>query len=190
MKFDTFNLSPLMLDARQTGGRIERTLRKVACIKPLFGVGRMESNSTPIHLYGSDPALLNTRRLVLEVRGFRVLTPSHLSVPASIPEETRVQLLLLCHSVAAEEGQGAMVLAQSRRPGISRVVLSGNLLKPRAGYGAPGELAFSGPLHLIAAEEDPGPRSRAFRVAANRSIPALRRTQCHSIKARFVGSIT
>jgi hypothetical protein len=83
----------------------------------------MKANKTSIIVYGYDEHLLATRQWVLQSRGYRVFTAANLAKFKSIPLSVPVRLLILCHSLSAEECDAATLLATSRWPGIKSLVL-------------------------------------------------------------------
>jgi DNA-binding response OmpR family regulator len=77
---------------------------------------------TSILIYGRDPVLLETRRLILELSGYSVTIASDLAVVQRTIESQRIDLLLLCHSLSMEECGRAIALSASN-PSMKNLVL-------------------------------------------------------------------
>ena len=77
-----------------------------------------------IVLYGTDEMLLRTRAWLLEGCGYRVRTAGDLAELNRMASEGAVDLLVLCHSMAAEEAGRAAAMVLARRPGARVVVLT------------------------------------------------------------------
>ena len=110
---------------------------------------KTNANAVSILIYGHDEQLLETRQWVLQSRGSRILTITHPSGVMSIPRTPPIKLLLLCHSLSAEEGKAAIALGESRWPGIQILALEANVY--RAPAGLLGQLLHTvdGPAKLI-----------------------------------------
>ena len=74
-------------------------------------------------IYGHDRTLLDTRRWVLETAGFRVFTVGKMENAAKIVADEQIDLLLLCHTLTAEERRAALAAATALRPGTKRLVM-------------------------------------------------------------------
>jgi DNA-binding response OmpR family regulator len=61
-----------------------------------------------ILVYGNDPILLMTRRLVLEKAGFRVFTTLEFSDAMQLIMHQEIALLILCQSLWVDERQGIL----------------------------------------------------------------------------------
>ena len=79
--------------------------------------------ASTILIYGHDRTLLDTRRWVLEKAGFQVFTVGKMENAAKIVADERIDLLLLCHTLTAEERRAALVAATAHRPGTKRLVM-------------------------------------------------------------------
>jgi hypothetical protein len=110
----------------------------------------MKESQASILMYGHDAYLLATRQWVLESRGYRVLALADLDGFAAIPQTPAIRLVLLCHSLSAEECEAAMSLARARWPEIQSLVL--DVDGSRAPAGLLGQLlhTMDGPAKLIA----------------------------------------
>jgi hypothetical protein len=82
---------------------------------------------TSILIYGRDPVLLETRRMILELRGYSVSIASDLIVVQQTIHLQRIDLLLLCHSLSMEECGRAIALSASNPSLKSLVLIAGDL---------------------------------------------------------------
>jgi DNA-binding NtrC family response regulator len=75
-------------------------------------------------VYGNDPILIMTRRLVLEKAGFRVFTSMKYEDTVQMMVNQQLDLLILCQTLKTNERLG--VLATSRRvyPPMKTVIMS------------------------------------------------------------------
>ncbi len=76
----------------------------------------------PVLLVGRDPALLDTRRLVLHVSGFEARLAHGILDLELIPLEPKPTAVVICHDFPDAEHEQAMRIARRRWPG-SRIVL-------------------------------------------------------------------
>ena len=104
-----------------------------------------------ILIYGRDHGLMDTRRWVLELAGYRVFTAQSLVEAGKIATLEPISLLLLCHTLSVEDCQMALELADSVRPGMKRLLMTAS--KPRGLQESHDRIlsAFDGPRALIAA---------------------------------------
>ena len=77
----------------------------------------MKTASPTILLFGRQPDLLDSRRWVLETRGYRVVVANSLVEMASLPKDPPVRVALLCHLLTPAERTAASALAATRWPG-------------------------------------------------------------------------
>jgi hypothetical protein len=77
-----------------------------------------------ILLYGRDPGLIHTRRLILEASGYRVLVATEFSAVQDAFAGTHIDLLILCHTLSHEECSKALALSVSGWNTTKSVVLS------------------------------------------------------------------
>jgi hypothetical protein len=85
----------------------------------------MNPTQISIVLFGRDTHLLETRQLVLQTRGYRVLTSQNLAELDRIPRSPEIALIVLCHTLSAKERTEAVARASSRWPGIQKLALIG-----------------------------------------------------------------
>lgn len=78
----------------------------------------MKATSPTILLFGRKEDLLDTRRWVLESRGYNVVASTSLVEMASLPKEPPVRVALLCHLLTPAERTAAAALASTRWPGV------------------------------------------------------------------------
>lgn len=99
--------------------------------------------------FGHNPNLLETRQWVLQSRGYRVITAEALSAFELIPRTKMVSVVLLCHSLSAQEREGAIAISRSRWPGCQHLALEPD--HGRAPTGILGQLLHTqdGPAQLI-----------------------------------------
>jgi hypothetical protein len=83
----------------------------------------MKSSQISILIYSRDAHLLETRRWVLESRGYRVLPVMHLSDLDRVPLTPPVSLLVLCHTLSTKERTAAIDHASARWPEIKKLAL-------------------------------------------------------------------
>jgi hypothetical protein len=83
----------------------------------------MKATQISIVMYGRDAHLLETRKWVLQSRGYRILTIQHLADLNQIPLTPPVALLVLCHTLSSKECTDAVARASSRWPEIKKLAL-------------------------------------------------------------------
>jgi hypothetical protein len=77
-----------------------------------------------ILLYGRDPGLVHTRRLILEASGYSVSVATEFSAVQSAFAGAHIDLLILCHTLTHEECGKALALSISGRTPTKSVVLT------------------------------------------------------------------
>jgi hypothetical protein len=109
----------------------------------------MKTSPISILLYGKDTHLLETRKWVLQSRGYRVTATLLLSDINLLPLAPPFALIILCHSLTTQEGQAAIALASSRWPAIKNLVMLVD--KSRSPTGLLGQLlhTMGGPTNLL-----------------------------------------
>lgn len=108
----------------------------------------MTPHST-ILVYGRDPLLLETRSWVLEEAGFAVVTSSSLVEAEQQLASPEVKLLVLCHTLSAQERTDILAVASRINPSAKRLLLTASTVIP---LDAPHEAVLSaleGPRALI-----------------------------------------
>jgi hypothetical protein len=102
-----------------------------------------------ILVYGSDEILLSTRTMVLENAGFRVLSAINYADAEAIIRSGEVALVVLCHSLNADDREAILRLVSGLSPSVSTVVLTAgaSLISERSPTGIVS--AFDGPRKLI-----------------------------------------
>jgi DNA-binding NtrC family response regulator len=103
-----------------------------------------------ILLFGRDPMLLQTRQWLLEARGYRVRTPSDLGELERMASDGPVDLLILCHSLSAEDSVRAAAAVSSRQPRARILVLTGSSSSQMMGLHAATMDSGDGPEGLLA----------------------------------------
>ena len=69
-------------------------------------------NSTRLLIYGRDPLLLDTRRLVLQMAGFAVHSTKALpEVQTQLATSASYGLLIVCHTASAEDRHALAAMA-------------------------------------------------------------------------------
>jgi DNA-binding response OmpR family regulator len=76
-----------------------------------------------ILLIGHEPSLMDTRRWLLQGRGFRVLLAARVTDASQILSSHDIDLLILCHSLSVKDLTHAIRMAQSIRPQMKRLIL-------------------------------------------------------------------
>src|SRR5277367_1703821 len=79
----------------------------------------MNRADATIMIYGHDPLLLETRRLILERAGFSPITSLCLESATEIISTHEVDLLILCSSLS--EGESRFLLTEVKRLGKSKL---------------------------------------------------------------------
>jgi hypothetical protein len=110
----------------------------------------MKTSQISILLYGQDSRLLETRKWVLQSRGYRVVSIAQPSDIALLPLAPAFALLVLCHTLSPQEGEKAARLASARWPAIKDLALAAD--KTRSPTGLLGQLlhTMGGPANLLA----------------------------------------
>ena len=80
-----------------------------------------------ILIYGRDPQLLNTRRLLLEKSGHQVRVTMDINQVDRVADLMAVDLLIFCHSLSPEQCDQALVFAHARWPKVKVLVLTAGL---------------------------------------------------------------
>jgi hypothetical protein len=80
--------------------------------------------SRSIFIYGHDPTLLYTRHLMLEKAGFRISLGSNLKEVQDACSAHPVDLVILCQTVSAAEGDMVMAVANAFNPKASVLSLN------------------------------------------------------------------
>lgn len=83
----------------------------------------MKSHHISVLMYGHDAHLLESRKWVLESRGYRVHTIQRLTELNHIPASHPVSLIVLCHTLTFDESDEAVTRASGRWPGLKRLHL-------------------------------------------------------------------
>ena len=83
-----------------------------------------------ILMFGRDAHLLETRQLLFQSLGYRVLTIERLAELERIPQDPEIALIVLCHTLSAKERTDAVAQASSRWPGIRKLALVERNSKP------------------------------------------------------------
>ena len=77
-----------------------------------------------ILLFGQDPRLVETRGWVLEQAGYRLITILHLSDLDKVDPRQRIDMFLLCNSLASTVRRQALTLISSKWPKAKRLILA------------------------------------------------------------------
>jgi hypothetical protein len=77
-----------------------------------------------ILIYGNDPILLMTRRLILEKARFRVFTTLKLADAMQLLVTQKLDVLILCQTLGDEERESAIVTAQALFPSTKTLVMT------------------------------------------------------------------
>jgi hypothetical protein len=85
----------------------------------------MKPTQISILMVGRDAHLLESRQLLLQTRGYRVLTIQSLTELDRIPQNPEIALVVLCHTLSAKERADAAAQASARWPGIQKLALIG-----------------------------------------------------------------
>jgi hypothetical protein len=114
----------------------------------------MKASPLSILLCGQDAHLLETRKWVLQSRGYTVATVSHTADINLFPSAPSFALLILCHSLSDEEAESATALASIRWPAIRSLVLIAD--RSRSPSGLLGQLlhTMGGPQNLLSQVSD------------------------------------
>lgn len=106
------------------------------------------AHSPSILVYGRDASLLRTRGWVLEKAGFQVV---QVQTIADIDRIKAVQpsLVILCHTLSAEQRQCALVTFESLWPGVKKLFMTANIVFGSNDRSTQTVSAFEGPRALI-----------------------------------------
>ena len=77
-----------------------------------------------ILMFGRDAQLLDTRRMVLEISGYKVSTATDLSDFDRAVSSDCFDLVILCHSLSLEDCGRAVAVALSRWPSVRILTLT------------------------------------------------------------------
>jgi DNA-binding response OmpR family regulator len=80
--------------------------------------------SPSVLLLGHDESLLQTRRWLLESNGLQVYIATHFPALNQTLEDHDVDLLILCHSLTAEECERAVAIVESHPPKLKVLALT------------------------------------------------------------------
>ena len=125
------------------------------------GAPRTQRSGPSILIFGRDPRLLETRRLILERCGYVVWTAGELATATLILAREDIRLLILCHTIAKEDCGLALALAHRALATQCLVLTAGRTgcVSDRSNQ-APDQRpdlsldAREGPLQLIAAVQE------------------------------------
>jgi len=81
--------------------------------------------STTVLIYGVDPLLLETRRLLLTRQGFGVVLTRTLGEVETSIRELEPSVAIFCSSLTHEEKEEAITLSQRLRPEMKKLVVEG-----------------------------------------------------------------
>jgi hypothetical protein len=102
-------------------------------------------------VFGRDYQLVHTRSLILEKAGYHVRTASSLPEIRQLPSEPTMDMMVLCHSLTAQDCAQALIITHERWPRIQTVAL----VSGSSGCGSEGAdtvmEATEGPAKLISA---------------------------------------
>jgi DNA-binding response OmpR family regulator len=76
-----------------------------------------------ILVYGNDPMLVTTRRLILEKAGYHALATTEFSDAMLVLMNQEIDVLIVCQSLRDEERQGILETAHALKPDIKCVIL-------------------------------------------------------------------
>jgi DNA-binding NtrC family response regulator len=76
-----------------------------------------------ILVYGNDPILVTTRRLILEKAGYHALATTEFSDAMLVLMNQEIDVLIVCQSLRDEERQGILETAHALKPDIKCVIL-------------------------------------------------------------------
>ena len=109
----------------------------------------MKTSQISILIYGQDAHLLETRKWVLQSRGYRVVTIPSLADIDLLPQAPPFALIILCHTLTTKEAEAAIALASRRWPSIKDLVMT--IDKSRSPTGLLGQLlhTMGGPTNLL-----------------------------------------
>lgn len=102
-----------------------------------------------ILVFGRDPNLLSTRRLVLQQAGFQVVTAETLAHAESTLAVRSIDLFLLCHTISMDDCQRLLAAANRIWPQMKLIVMAANKPICYLSRDQPVISAFDGPRALI-----------------------------------------
>jgi len=111
----------------------------------------MSRPTPPIVIFGRDPALLESRRWVIEHAGFKVLTISKVAEAERLIQAENPELVILCHSLSAELCLEMVAFVHNTRPQIRILIMSAGTETCAPGDRDEAISSFEGPRSLIAA---------------------------------------
>jgi len=107
-------------------------------------------SSSAVLIFGYDDQLLSSRRWVLEGKGFRVRTATELAEAEQILHTGSIKVLVLCHTLSAENYESILAIARRIRPETGILVLDSDRLRRPASEGTTVLSDFPSPGALIA----------------------------------------
>ena len=108
---------------------------------------------TTILIYGRDTGLLQTRRLLLEASGYRVLMATELAEVKRVVGAEGIDLLILCHSLSTAETQEALAVVAAHTHKVHTLIMAAYWGSYSAGVPDLVLEAMEGPAHLVSAVE-------------------------------------
>jgi DNA-binding NtrC family response regulator len=84
--------------------------------------------SAGILVFGHDPILLETRRLILEKAGFQVWTATEANEAVQVLVREPIDLFILCQSLSHDECLPILETAHTLRPDMKNLILGGETL--------------------------------------------------------------
>jgi DNA-binding response OmpR family regulator len=76
-----------------------------------------------ILIYGNDPTLLMTRRLIFEKAGFQVLAANDFGTAIKISMTQTLEVLILCQSLSIAECMGILTTVREIAPSLRIIIL-------------------------------------------------------------------
>jgi hypothetical protein len=115
--------------------------------------------ASSVLIFGYDERLLSSRRWVLESQGFRVLTTGKLLEASQILGTERIELLILCQTLSAEDYEGALAVGRLKQPEMGILAIDADGSRHTLSVGATILSDFPTPGAFIAAvQEMAGPQ--------------------------------
>ena len=99
---------------------------------------------------GRDASLLDTRRMLLESAGYRVLVATNPTSIVQILLNEPIELMVLCHTFSAQECLAILAAMHSSHPEASILSLQANKAPCGSGDGVQAINIFEGPKKLLA----------------------------------------
>lgn len=100
---------------------------------------------------GRDQRLLETRSWVLEHAGYRVVRATDLAEVEARLKAELLDVVVVCHTLSAEECRVALQLARRLRPAIQRLVMTASATAVSDGQQEAVLSAYDGPIALVRA---------------------------------------